>query len=66
MGADGPSDAIAPEQLPLLTAMEGSRASLLTLLTRRCQEKLFCELTLIGEADEASFMQKAMYYTAEL
>jgi len=61
---DNALDEIEPEQLPLLRAIEES--SFLALLNRQCQEKLFCELTLIGEKDNASYMQKAMYYTAML
>merc|ERR1712002_526512 len=38
----------------------------LSLANRDCQEKLFCELAQIGEMDNASFLQRAMYYVATL
>lgn len=36
------------------------------LTDRRCQEELFCELSRIGEHDEASLLQKAFFYVSTL
>ncbi|XP_047472972.1 uncharacterized protein LOC125027882 [Penaeus chinensis] len=53
-----------PSELPLLQAMMEN--DFFALGERECQMKLFCELTLLGEKENASFMQKALYYIATL
>ncbi|XP_027224841.1 uncharacterized protein [Penaeus vannamei] len=53
-----------PSELPLLQALVES--DFLALGERECQMKLFCELTLLGQKENASFMQKALYYIATL
>ncbi|KAK3879361.1 hypothetical protein Pcinc_016053 [Petrolisthes cinctipes] len=54
-----------PFQLPLLKALTESD-DILALVSPQCQEKLFCELTRIGEYEGSSFMQRAFYYVATL
>ncbi|XP_045617508.2 uncharacterized protein [Procambarus clarkii] len=53
-----------PSELPLLHALVES--DFMALVSRDCQEKLFCEISRIGEREGASFMQKAFYYVATL
>ncbi|XP_066949023.1 uncharacterized protein [Macrobrachium rosenbergii] len=36
------------------------------LTDRRCQEELFCEISKVGEYDDASYLQKAFYYISTL
>ncbi|XP_068239835.1 uncharacterized protein [Palaemon carinicauda] len=36
------------------------------LTDRRCQEELFCELSKVGELDDASYLQKSFYYISTL
>ncbi|KAK4309150.1 hypothetical protein Pmani_019208 [Petrolisthes manimaculis] len=54
-----------PSQLPLLQALTESD-DIMALVSPQCQEKLFCELTRIGEYEGSSFMQRAFYYVATL
>lgn len=63
-GSNFLEDDVDPSELPLLQALVES--DFLALTDRECQKKLFCELTLLGEKENASFMQRAMYYIATL
>ncbi|XP_050697498.1 uncharacterized protein LOC126985944 [Eriocheir sinensis] len=54
-----------PSELPLLHEILEAQ-DFTPLLEPRCQRKLFCELTKIGESENASFMQRAFYYVATL
>ena len=54
--------------LPLIRAIE--TYDILDLLpeltTRKCQEKLFCELSRLGKDESSTYMQKAFYYISTL
>jgi len=54
-----------PSHLPLLHALMESE-DVLALVSPQCQEKLFCEITRIGELEGASYLQRAFYYVATL
>ncbi|KAG7174972.1 hypothetical protein Hamer_G015179 [Homarus americanus] len=57
-------DQFDPSELPLLNTLVEN--NFLSLTSRQCQEKLFCELSLLGEHEDASFLQKTFYYLATL
>ena len=56
---------VDPSELPLLNTILEAK-DFTALLSPHCQRKLFCEITKIGENEEASFMQRAFYYLAML
>ncbi|KAK7079086.1 hypothetical protein SK128_000291 [Halocaridina rubra] len=54
-------DSLEPQQVNRIISLLKS-----DLTDRNCQEELFCELSNIGEQDEASLLQKAFYYISTL
>merc|ERR1719495_1227279 len=57
-------DSFDADELPILKDLMEN--DWLAFTARECQERLFCEISQLGEKEESSPMQKLFYYTASL
>lgn len=57
-------DSFDPDEMPILRDLLEN--DWLAFTARECQERLFCEISQLGEREESSFMQKFFYYATSL